>query len=85
LKFSPPRREGFCDENPDTALVQRQDDKEETIRERLRVYHETTEPLLAYYRESGLLHSIPAQALSPDKVFGNIEKVISGLGVAETP
>lgn len=85
LKFSPPRRGVLCDEDADTALVQRQDDKEETIRERLRIYHETTEPLLTYYRESGLLHSIPAQGLSPDEVFGSIEKVISALGVTKVP
>lgn len=47
--FNPPAQEGL-DDDTNEPLVQRDDDKEETVRERLRVYHEQTEPLVAYYQ-----------------------------------
>ena len=46
--FNPPKEEGKDDETGD-ALIQRDDDKEETVRERLNVYHKQTEPLIDYY------------------------------------
>ncbi|HFD79936.1 MAG TPA: adenylate kinase [Gammaproteobacteria bacterium] len=46
--FNPPKEEGKDDVTGE-PLVQRDDDKEETVRERLRVYHEQTEPLIEYY------------------------------------
>ncbi len=49
-----PRAAGICDDCQVT-LVQRADDKEETILKRLQTYKEQTEPLIAYYRERGLL------------------------------
>lgn len=51
LKSNPPKREGICDVDG-TALVQRPDDKEEVIRNRLKVYHEQTEPVLRHYQET---------------------------------
>lgn len=54
LKFNPPASEGSCDKCG-TALVQRVDDKAETVRERLRVYHELTEPVKAFYEKRGKL------------------------------
>lgn len=53
----PPVRIGVCD-NCGDQLFQRDDDKEDTIRHRLRVYREQTEPLIAYYNEMGLLRRI---------------------------
>ena len=49
IRFNPPKNEGLDDETGD-PLIQRDDDKEETVRERLRVYHEQTEPLINYYQ-----------------------------------
>ena len=46
--FNPPKVEGKDDVTGD-ALIQRDDDKEETVRKRLTVYHDQTEPLIAYY------------------------------------
>jgi adenylate kinase len=46
--FNPPREEGRDDETGE-PLVQRDDDKEETVRQRLKVYHDQTEPLIGYY------------------------------------
>ncbi|MGB5307073.1 MAG: adenylate kinase [Gammaproteobacteria bacterium] len=46
--FNPPREEGKDDETGE-PLIQRDDDQEDTVRERLKVYHDQTEPLIAYY------------------------------------
>jgi adenylate kinase len=46
--FNPPKEEGKDDETGE-PLIQRDDDKEETVRQRLAVYHEQTEPLIEYY------------------------------------
>lgn len=53
----PPEQNGVCD-NCGGLLFQRDDDKEDTIRHRLRVYREQTEPLIAYYSEMGLLRRV---------------------------
>jgi adenylate kinase len=55
--FSPPKVAGRCD-RCGGELYQRADDTEVTVRERLRVYAQRTEPLLGYYRERGLLTSV---------------------------
>ena len=52
--FSPPAKEGVCDAC-DGELYQRDDDKPETVRARLKVYHQQTSPLIDYYRQAGLL------------------------------
>ncbi|MBI2799384.1 MAG: adenylate kinase [Gammaproteobacteria bacterium] len=49
IEFNPPQRVGL-DNDTGEELVQRDDDKEETVRKRLRVYHEQTEPLVTYYQ-----------------------------------
>lgn len=52
--FSPPAKEGVCDACGGT-LYQRDDDKPETVRARLKVYHQQTSPLIDYYGQAGLL------------------------------
>ena len=49
LVYNPPKKEGIDDVTGE-ALVQRDDDQEETVRKRLEIYHEQTEPLIDYYR-----------------------------------
>jgi len=61
-----PRVSGVCDDCG-TQLVQRDDDKEETVRKRLQVFHDLNNGLLAYYRERGLLVEVPGA--------GNIENI----------
>jgi adenylate kinase len=56
-KFSPPKQEGICDIDG-SELYQRDDDKEETVAKRLRVYFERTMPLVEYYRKRGKLIEI---------------------------
>jgi adenylate kinase len=53
-KYNPPRDPGICDHDG-SILYQREDDKPETVINRIRVYFEQTEPLIAYYRQRGLL------------------------------
>jgi len=57
VMFNPPKKEGVCDACSG-ELYQRDDDKEETIRNRLNVYNQQTAPLIDYYQEKGLLRNI---------------------------
>lgn len=61
IRFDPPKTDGVC-EGCGGALVQRDDDREETIRHRLAVYAEQTSPLISFYRNEGLLVSIDGMA-----------------------
>ncbi|MCQ2498538.1 MAG: adenylate kinase [Lachnospiraceae bacterium] len=57
VEFVPPKKEGICD-NCGEALVLRDDDKPETVKKRLDVYHQQTQPLIDFYNERGLLKSV---------------------------
>ncbi|HAH07619.1 MAG TPA: adenylate kinase [Elusimicrobia bacterium] len=57
LKSRPPKAEGRCDKCGGT-LVQREDDVEATVRKRLMVYEDLTQPLVAYYRTEGLFEEV---------------------------
>lgn len=59
IYFSAPKMGGVCD-NCGGRLIQRSDDKEEIVRERMMVYRENTEPLIRYYQERGILKSVNA-------------------------
>lgn len=59
VEFDPPATEGVCDDCGG-ELTQRDDDTEEVVRNRLAVYREQTEPLVAFYRDRGLLHQLDA-------------------------
>ncbi len=74
VKFSPPKAQGVCDKCGG-ELYQRDDDREETIRARLKVYHEQTAPLVEYYEKAGLLRRIPGQG-SVDEIYARIEGVL---------
>lgn len=82
LKFDPPSSDGgICDRPGCTGqLVTRSDDTEETVRERIRIYHRTTEPIIKYYKERGLLRTVAGDTLGPDVVFEKVEEIVSGLG-----
>jgi adenylate kinase len=71
---NPPLRAGFCDKCS-TGLVQREDDKEEKVRERLRVYKESTQPVKAFYRKKGLLTEINGVG-TPDGIYVEIRRAI---------
>jgi adenylate kinase len=77
VDFDPPKHEGRCDIDG-SELVQRDDDLEETVRKRLVVYHEQTEPLIAYYDELGLLRRFDGTR-SPAEVHAHIRATIATL------
>ncbi len=75
--YSPPKVEGRCD-RCGGELYQRDDDKEETVRERLRVYREQTEPLIQYYSQKGVVRDIDGTK-SIDEVWKQIEGVLESI------
>jgi len=77
VKFNPPTNEGVC-EKCGSALIQRDDDKEETVRRRLEVYREQTAPLIEYYRKKNKLVDIDGSG-GIDKVFSEMVKSVSRL------
>lgn len=60
MRDNPPKVEGLCDKCGAPLFV-RDDDNEETVANRLRVYHEQTEPLIKYYTEQGILRTVKGQ------------------------
>ena len=56
IEYNPPKNEGFDDVSGE-ELIQREDDQEETVRNRLRVYHQQTKPLVEYYTQLSSLDS----------------------------
>ena len=69
-----PRRENICDECG-AKLVQRKDDTEETIRNRLEVYREQTEPVIDFYARKSVLKRINGNN-DPDMVFDEIMNIV---------
>lgn len=74
VDFQPPEEAGVCDECGG-ELVQREDDTEETARERLEVFEENTEPVIEHFREEGVLEEVDGEA-TPDRVFDRIRDVV---------
>jgi adenylate kinase len=81
VDFDPPKHEGVCDQDG-SRLIQRDDDREETIRRRLDVYHSQTEPLIAYYDERGLLRRFDGTR-SAEEVHDHIRATIATLRLEE--
>ncbi|MFM9904978.1 MAG: adenylate kinase [Pyrinomonadaceae bacterium] len=71
----PPKKEGFCDDHPDTNLDHRADDNEESVRTRLDTYSTLTAPLLAYYETSGRLKKVDGTGEIED-IYREIEGLI---------
>ena len=74
LTNNPPKTEGVCDKCGG-KLYQRDDDKDETVKNRLRVYRENTMPLIDYYGRKDVLVTIPGVG-SIDDIFGQVQKAI---------
>jgi len=70
VEFDPPKHEGVCDQDG-SRLIQRDDDKPETVRKRLSVYHDQTEPLIDWYDGKGVLMRFDG-GRSPDEVHNLI-------------
>jgi adenylate kinase len=76
LKFNPPGIDGVCDDCG-VALITRKDDQEDTIRKRIQIYRERTEPLIAFYSkaENVRFHGLNESSFgsgTPDEIFRRI-------------
>jgi adenylate kinase len=74
LLTNPPIVPGKCDETGQD-LIQRDDDKEDVIRNRMKIYNDTIGPVLDFYREKGILKEIQADN-DPEDIFGELEKLV---------
>ncbi|MGI5932734.1 MAG: adenylate kinase family protein, partial [Eubacterium sp.] len=70
----PPKKEGICD-RCGSEIVLRDDDKPETVKKRLDVYHEQTQPLIDYYQKQGILKEVDGTQ-PMDTVFAEIVKLV---------
>ena len=71
---NPPKTESVCD-SCGNELVQREDDKEETVKNRLEVYHDQTEPLKQYYADAGVLYTVDGTK-EMEEVFKSICSIV---------
>ncbi|CBZ05360.1 adenylate kinase [Clostridium botulinum H04402 065] len=74
IRFNPPKIEGKCD-ICDNELIQRKDDTEATVKERLEVYSKQTYPLINYYKDNGIISEVNGTE-SINEVFGNISNIL---------
>ena len=81
VEFDPPKHADVCDQDG-ARLIQRDDDKETTIRRRLEVYHAHTEPLLAHYDHPGLLRRFDGLRSAED-VHARIRATLATLRLEE--
>ena len=74
IKYAPPKKDGVCD-SCGKELILRDDDKPETVANRLKVYHDQTQPLIEYYTKAGVLHTVDGTQ-DIDVVFDDIKKIL---------
>ncbi len=77
IMTNPPRVRGRCDKD-NAELYQREDDKPETVRRRLQVYHTQTKPLIDYYRSKGILREVNGEQ-SIEQVQADLLKAVEGV------
>lgn len=76
LTYNPPKTEGKCD-GCGADLIQRKDDNKETVVNRLKVYHETTAPVIDYYEKQGILLKVNGVG-DIDDIFNTVVKALEG-------
>jgi adenylate kinase len=81
LEFDPPKNDGVCDQDG-SRLIQRDDDQPETVKKRLAVYHEQTEPLILWYGERGLLRRFEGTR-TPEEVNSHIRATLATLALED--
>ena len=74
IVYNPPKKEGICDVCGQ-QLVLRDDDKPETVKKRLDVYHDQTQPLIEYYKKAGVLAEVDG-TLDMEEVFQAIVRIL---------
>ena len=75
IVYAAPKTENICDKCG-TELIIRSDDKPETVKDRLNVYHQQSEPLIAYYKTAGVLREVDGTQELP-KVFEDVVAILS--------
>ena len=75
IEHIPPKKEGICDKCG-SELVQREDDKPETVQNRLSVYHEQTQPLIEYYEKKNILKTVDGTK-DMQEVFDSIVNILN--------
>ena len=81
VEFVPPKHADVCDQDG-ARLIQRDDDREETIRHRLQVYHAQTEPLIDYYDRAGLLRRFDGNR-NANEVHTHVRATVATLRLEE--
>jgi adenylate kinase len=81
VDFDPPKHEGVCDQDG-SRLIQRDDDKPDTIKKRLEVYHGQTKPLIDYYEQRGILRRFDGSR-TPSEVHDHIRATLATLRLEE--
>ncbi|MGL4422415.1 MAG: adenylate kinase family protein, partial [Gemmataceae bacterium] len=82
MSVKPPGTPGVCDKCG-SPLLTRDDDREETIRQRLREYHANTDALIDHYRHCGLVREVSALD-HPETIYQNIARQLHG-GASQNP
>lgn len=77
--LSPPQEEGLCD-HCGTELIQRQDDREQVVSQRLKVYREQTAPVIDFYRAQGIYLAVDGSR-DVDAVFEDLTKRLGAWGL----
>ncbi|MFY9615892.1 MAG: adenylate kinase [Candidatus Dormiibacterota bacterium] len=80
----PEAKKGYCDDDTTVELVQREDDKPEAVKNRIRVYHEETLPVLDYYRTQGRVLEINGDQ-SPDEIRDELFRRLEDGGEDSSP
>lgn len=71
----PPKVDGVCDRCGSTDLYQREDDKPETVENRIRVNQEQSQPIIKFYEDKGVLHTVDGE-IGIENVFTEIQNII---------
>ena len=74
VAYNPPKEEGFCDIDGE-KLILREDDKPETVKKRLDVYHDQTQPLIEYYSSKQILKEVDG-TVDMEDVFTAIVQIL---------
>jgi adenylate kinase len=82
VEFDPPKHDEVCDQDG-SRLIRRDDDDPDVVRNRLRVYHDQTEPLVEYYDDEGVMRRIDGTRDAAD-VHDHIRAVIATLRLEDT-
>lgn len=74
LTYLPSTKKGICDKDGST-LIQRKDDKSEIVKERFRVYHAESEPVIEYYKKKKILWVVNGNQ-NPGEVYKSVKKIL---------